>query len=91
MERTIMGIEEKRNEALEVIKEGVLERSLLHEEIEESLKQRTKDEKEEENEEKRKKQRRKKRRALSLSLSLCTIGVSFRLCMISTIDRVSGS
>ena len=60
MERTINGIEEKTNEALEVIKEGVLERSLLHEEIEESLKQRTKDEKEEENEEKRKKQRRKK-------------------------------
>ncbi len=51
--------EEKRNESLEVIKENVIEKGLLYEEIE-LLKKKAKEEGEEENEERKKTERRKK-------------------------------
>lgn len=62
MEKKVVFLEEKRNEAFELIREGVLEKNLLNEEIE-NLKMAVKgDEKkeEEEDEETKKRERRKK-------------------------------
>ena len=61
MERKVLSLEEKRNDALELIREGVLEKNLLYEEIE-NLKMSVQGDgkKEEEDEETKKKERRKK-------------------------------